>query len=93
MPKHEPFIIDGVTYERDSAPGEGGSAVVWKARRKPDGQVFAVKRIKKDRDADSARNKRLPPDDPRLLRGGSRICQRHAVERAEGTARRVRAHG
>ncbi|MGW5869196.1 serine/threonine-protein kinase [Streptomyces sp. NPDC055239] len=59
MPKHEPFIIDGVTYERDSALGEGGSAVVWKARRKPDGQVFAVKRIKKDRDADSARNKRF----------------------------------
>lgn len=59
MPKHEPFIIDGVTYERDSAPGGGGSAVVWKARRKPDGQVFAVKQISKDRDADSARNKRF----------------------------------
>ena len=59
MPKHEPFIIDGVTYERVSAPGEGGSAVVWKVRRKPDGQVFAVKRIKKDRGADSARNKRF----------------------------------
>ncbi|MGW5739648.1 MULTISPECIES: serine/threonine-protein kinase [Streptomyces] len=59
MPKSEPFIIDEVTYERDSALGEGGSALVWKARRKPDGQVFAVKRIKKARDADSARNKRF----------------------------------
>ncbi|WP_037348310.1 serine/threonine-protein kinase [Amycolatopsis sp. MJM2582] len=59
MSKNEPFIIDGVTYERDSALGEGGSAVVWKVRRKPDGQVLAVKRIKKDRDADSARNKRF----------------------------------
>lgn len=59
MPKHEPFIINGVTYERDSAPAEGGSAVVWKVRRMPDGQVFAIKRIKKDRDAESARNKRF----------------------------------
>lgn len=59
MPKHEPFIINGVTYERDSALGEGGSAVVWKVRRMPDGHVFAIKRIQKDRDADSARNKRF----------------------------------
>jgi serine/threonine protein kinase len=59
MPKREPFIINGVTYERDSALGEGGSAVVWKVRRMPDGHVFAIKRIKKDRDADSARNKRF----------------------------------
>ncbi|MFD5287858.1 serine/threonine-protein kinase [Streptomyces rochei] len=59
MPKSEPFVIDGVVYERDSAPGAGGSAVVWKARRKPDGQVFAIKRIKKDGDANSARNKRF----------------------------------
>lgn len=59
MPKHKPFIINGATYERDSAPGEGGSAVVWKVRRKPDGRVFAVKRIKKAPRADSARNKRF----------------------------------
>ncbi|MFE6721869.1 serine/threonine-protein kinase [Streptomyces albidoflavus] len=59
MPKKEPFIIDGVTYERDSALGQGGSAVVWKVRRKPDGQIFAVKRIEKDRGANSARNKRF----------------------------------
>ncbi|MEU4307360.1 MULTISPECIES: serine/threonine-protein kinase [Streptomyces] len=59
MPKSEPFVIDGVVYERDSAPGAGGSAVVWKARRKPDGQVFAIKRIRKDGDANSARNKRF----------------------------------
>lgn len=59
MPKHEPFIIDGVTYEPESAPGQGGSAVVWKALRRPDGQVFAVKRIKKDSNEDSARNKRF----------------------------------
>jgi serine/threonine-protein kinase len=59
MPKSGPFVIDGVVYERDSAPGAGGSAVVWKARRKPDGRVFAVKRIRKDGDADSARNERF----------------------------------
>ncbi|GGY63748.1 hypothetical protein GCM10010385_11360 [Streptomyces geysiriensis] len=59
MPKSEPFVIDGVVYERDSAPGAGGSAVVWKVRRKPDGQVFAIKRIRKDGDANSARNKRF----------------------------------
>lgn len=59
MPKHAPFIINGVTYERDSALGEGGSAVVWKVRRMPDGQLFAIKQIEKDRDADSARNKRF----------------------------------
>lgn len=59
MPKREPFIIDGVTYDPESAPGQGGSAEVWKARRRPDGQVFAVKRIKKDSNADSARNKRF----------------------------------
>lgn len=59
MPKHEPFIINGVTYELDSTLGEGGSAVVWKVRRMPDGQAFAIKRIEKDRDADSARNKRF----------------------------------
>ncbi|CAM5478294.1 Serine/threonine protein kinase OS=Streptomyces rochei OX=1928 GN=G3I25_11185 PE=4 SV=1 [Streptomyces rochei] len=59
MPKSEPFVIDGVVYERDPAPRAGGSAVVWKARRKPDGQVFAIKRIKKDGDANSARNKRF----------------------------------
>ncbi|MDI3099258.1 serine/threonine-protein kinase [Streptomyces sp. AN-3] len=59
MPKSEPFVIDGVVYERDSAPGAGGSAVVWKARRKPDGQVFAIKRIRKDGNANSARNKRF----------------------------------
>ncbi|MFE7056420.1 serine/threonine-protein kinase [Streptomyces californicus] len=59
MPKHEPFIIDGVTYERDSHLGDGGSAVVWKTRRKPDGQVFAVKIIKKDPRANSIRNRRF----------------------------------
>ncbi|MGQ5603734.1 serine/threonine-protein kinase [Streptomyces sp. EKS3.2] len=59
MPKSEPFVIDGVVYERDSAPKAGGSAVVWKARRKPDGQVFAIKRIRKDGNANSARNKRF----------------------------------
>lgn len=59
MPKKEPFIIHGVTYERDSALGEGGSAVVWKVRRKPDGQILAVKQIRKDSDANSARNKRF----------------------------------
>lgn len=59
MPKNEPFIIDGVTYERDSALGQGGSAMVWKVRRKPDGRVLAVKRIEKSSPADSARNKRF----------------------------------
>ncbi|MBX4174368.1 serine/threonine-protein kinase [Streptomyces geysiriensis] len=59
MPKSEPFVIDGVVYERDSAPKAGGSAVVWKARRKPDGRVFAIKRIRKDGNANSARNKRF----------------------------------
>lgn len=59
MPKNETLIVDGVAYERDSALGEGGSAVVWKVIRMSDGQVFAIKRIKKDRKADSARNKRF----------------------------------
>lgn len=59
MPKHGPFIINGDTYELDSTLGQGGSAVVWKVRRMPDGQVFAIKRIEKDGNADSARNKRF----------------------------------
>jgi serine/threonine-protein kinase len=59
MPRHEPFIIDGVTYEPESSLGQGGSAVVWKARRRPDGRAFAVKRIKKDPDENSARNRRF----------------------------------
>lgn len=59
MPKPEPFIIDEVTYQRESALVEGGSAMVWKARRRPDGQVFAVKQIKKGSNKDSPRNKRF----------------------------------
>lgn len=59
MPKHEPFIIDEVTYERESALVEGGSAMVWKVRRRPDGKVFAVKQIKKGSKRDSPRNKRF----------------------------------
>ncbi|WP_136710124.1 serine/threonine-protein kinase [Agromyces sp. H66] len=59
MPQHEPLIIDGVTYELQSTLGQGGSAVVWKARRSPDDMVVAVKRIRKDSNENSARNKRF----------------------------------
>ncbi|MBG6213730.1 serine/threonine protein kinase [Cryobacterium sp. CAN_C3] len=59
MPNHESLIIDGVTYELESALGQGGSAVVWKSRRRPDDLVFAVKRIRKDSNEGSARNKRF----------------------------------
>jgi serine/threonine protein kinase len=60
MPKkREPFFIKGAVYEPESSLGQGGSAVVWKVHRKPDGEVFAVKRIKKDSKKDSARNKRF----------------------------------
>jgi serine/threonine-protein kinase len=59
MPKPELFNIDGVNYELESAPRQGGTAAVWKVQRRPDGQVFAVKRIKKDSNEGSARNKRF----------------------------------
>lgn len=59
MPKHEPFLIDAAAYEPESSLGQGGSAVVWKVHRKPDGEVFAVKRIQKDPKEDSARNRRF----------------------------------
>lgn len=59
MPKRQPFLIDAVEYDPVSALGQGGSAVVWKARRKPDGKVFAVKRIEKDAKEGSARNERF----------------------------------
>lgn len=59
MPKREPFNIDGVTYEPGLVLGRGGSAEVWKVRRSHDDQVFAVKRIKKASNIDSARNQRF----------------------------------
>jgi serine/threonine-protein kinase len=59
MPKNEPFLIDGVLYERKISLGQGGSAVVWKVHRKPDGEVFAVKRIEKDSKEGSERNSRF----------------------------------
>lgn len=59
MPKHEPFNIDGVTYEPESVLGRGGSAEVWQARRSHDAKMFAVKRIKKASGIDSARNQRF----------------------------------
>lgn len=59
MPKHEPFLIDDVAYAPMTSLGQGGSAVVWKARRETDGAVVAVKRIEKDPKEHSARNARF----------------------------------
>ena len=59
MPKHEPFLIDEVTYAPIASLGQGGSAVVWKARRETDGAIVAVKRIEKDPKKHSARNARF----------------------------------
>ncbi|RYH55200.1 MAG: serine/threonine protein kinase [Alcaligenaceae bacterium] len=59
MPKHEPFLIDEVAYAPIASLGQGGSAVVWKARRETDGAIVAVKRIEKDTKKHSARNARF----------------------------------
>ncbi|WP_068494660.1 serine/threonine protein kinase [Pseudoclavibacter helvolus] len=59
MTKRESFIIGAIEYERDAKLGQGGSATVWKVRRKTDGKEFAVKQIAKGSKKDSARNKRF----------------------------------
>ncbi|WP_313356080.1 serine/threonine-protein kinase [Microbacterium sp.] len=59
MPKHEPFVIDEVVYAPIVSLGQGGSAVVWKARRETDGAIVAVKRIERDPKKHSARNARF----------------------------------
>lgn len=61
MTKLKRLQIDGVTYEYDSsdAEGQGGGGIVWKARSLQDGKPYAIKRILKDKDKDSKRNKRF----------------------------------
>ncbi|NYF15989.1 serine/threonine-protein kinase [Microbacterium sp. AK009] len=59
MPKHVQLDIDGVVYATKSSLGAGGSAVVWKAHRQPEGEVFAIKRIVKDSKEASTRNRRF----------------------------------
>lgn len=48
--------IDGVSYTVESQLGQGGAGTIFEARSAEDDKVYALKRIKKDRDA---RNKRF----------------------------------